>query len=53
MAKADAYNSLSQGGRTQIVMSGTSGEDLISKIFDLGEKWKKHSFKFFTFKKRI
>ena len=38
MAKADAYNALSQGGRTQIVMSGTSGEDLISKIFDLGEK---------------
>lgn len=38
MAKADAYNALSSGGKTQIVMSGSSGENLISKIFDLGEK---------------
>ena len=37
MSKADAYNALSSGGKTQIVMSGTSGENLINKIFDLGD----------------
>jgi hypothetical protein len=33
MAKARAYEILAKGGSTQIVMSGSSGENLINKIF--------------------
>ena len=35
MKKAAAYEQLSSGKATKIVMSGTSGESLINKIFDL------------------
>ena len=35
MKKAAAYEELSSGRSTKIVMSGSSGESLISKIFDL------------------
>ena len=35
LKKADAYQSLGAGNKTKIVMSGSSGENLISKIFDL------------------
>ena len=35
MKKAEAYEQLSSGKSTKIVMSGSSGESLISKIFDL------------------
>lgn len=35
--KANAYNDLSKGSKTQIVFSGSSGENLINKIFDLGK----------------
>ena len=35
MKKAEAYEQLSSGRSTKIVMSGSSGESLISKIFDL------------------
>lgn len=38
MKKAGAYKELSQGRSTQIVFSGSSGENLINKIFDLGNK---------------
>jgi len=34
MKKAGAYQSLGNGNKTSIVMSGSSGENLISKIFD-------------------
>jgi len=36
MKKASAYKDLSKG--TQIVFSGSSGENLINKIFDLDNK---------------
>ena len=35
LKKADAYKCLGAGSKTKIVMSGTSGENLINKIFDL------------------
>ena len=35
--KAEAYAALGNGNNTKIVMSGTSGENLINKIFDLWE----------------
>jgi hypothetical protein len=35
MRKAEAYNALGMGKHTKIVMSGSSGENLINKIFDL------------------
>jgi len=35
MKKANAYEELSSGRSTKIVMSGSSGESLISRIFDL------------------
>jgi len=35
MRKAEAYTELGHGKDTKIVMSGTSGDNLISKIFDL------------------
>lgn len=38
MAKAQAYDNLCSGNNTQVVMSGSSGENMIQKIFDLGEK---------------
>ena len=37
MKKAAAYESLGEGQNTKIVMSGSSGEHLIQKIFDLTE----------------
>jgi hypothetical protein len=38
MNKAAAYEALCSGNSTQIVMSGSSGENMIQKIFDLGDK---------------
>lgn len=38
MAKATAYDNLCSGNSTQVVMSGSSGENMIQKIFDLGDK---------------
>ena len=35
LAKAEAFENLSQGKNTKIVMSGSSGENLINKIFEL------------------
>ena len=35
MAKAEAYQELGNGRNTKIVMSGSSGDSLIQKIFDL------------------
>jgi len=35
--KAQAFESLGRGRATKIVMSGSSGEALINKIFDLGK----------------
>ena len=35
MNKSKAYQALSEGKQTKIVMSGSSGQNLISKIFDL------------------
>lgn len=35
LKKAEAFKKLSQGSNTQIVMSGSSGESLITKIFNL------------------
>jgi hypothetical protein len=35
MRKADAYATLGHNNSTKIVMSGTSGQNLINKIFDL------------------
>jgi hypothetical protein len=34
MRKAEAYEALGSGNKTKIVMSGTSGENLIDKIFN-------------------
>mmetsp|Transcript_584 Transcript_584/g.1121 ORF Transcript_584/g.1121 Transcript_584/m.1121 type:complete len:90 (+) Transcript_584:1015-1284(+) len=35
MKKAEAYQALGQGKNTKIIMSGSSGESLISKIFEM------------------
>lgn len=35
MKKAEAYQELGQGRATKIVMSGSSGDQLINKIFEL------------------
>ena len=40
MSKASAYEALCSGSRTQMVMSGSSGENMIKKIFDLGDDGK-------------